>query len=207
MSPCNVTVSSGTELATENDVGPFIVTAPPPPIPRVTTVEPAKGGRGQTLNVTISGQNTNFVNGTSELSFSGGGIAVNSATVTSPSTVTANITIATDSVLGFRDVLVTTEGEVAVGLLVFQVEDSQTPADQIAALITLVRGLNISPGVKNALLAELNVAASGKGQSACGSLKSFQKFVVAQSGKAILSSDATQMLAAAENVTTSLGCK
>ena len=79
--------------------------------------------------------------------------------------------ISPDSALGFRDVLVTTEGEVAAGLLTFQVEDSQTPVDQIGALIFLVRGLNISPGVRNALLAELNVAASGKGQSTCSSLK------------------------------------
>ena len=203
----NVSVSTGAEVATENDVGPFIVTAPPPPIPRVATVEPAKGGRGQTLNVTVSGQNTNFVNGTSVVSFSGSGIVVNTTIVTSLTTAVANITIAPDSAFGFRDVLVTTESEVAVGLLAFQVEDSQTPADPINALISLVRGLNITGGVKNALLAQLNVAARGRGESTCGSLKAFQKLVVAQSGKAILESDADQMLVAAQQITDSLACK
>jgi hypothetical protein len=204
----NVTVTTGTEIAFENEVGPFIVTAPPPPIPRVTLVDPAKGARGQTLNITISGQNTHFATGTSAVSFSGTGIVVNSVSVASPTSALANITIAPDTSLGFRDVLVTTGGEIAVGLLAFQIEESQSPANSIEALIAIVQGLDLPPGRKNALLSQLRAAAAtGPPQSTCGNLKSFLNLVSAQRGKEIPTSQADQLTAATEQIRTALACK
>ncbi len=117
----NVRVTTGSEVATENVVGPFLVTAPPPAIPRLIGVSPSQGPRGTTLDLLITGENVNFVNGASVASFSGTGITVNSTTVTSPSTVQINLTIAPSTELGFRDVFVTTGSDVAVILRGFQV--------------------------------------------------------------------------------------
>ncbi|MGC2234928.1 MAG: VWA domain-containing protein [Pyrinomonadaceae bacterium] len=89
--------------------------------PHIIGISPAQGNRGQTLNVTITGENTNFVNGTSVANFSGSGIAVNSTTVNSTTSATINITIAPDAALTFRDVIVTTDSEVASNLSSFQI--------------------------------------------------------------------------------------
>jgi hypothetical protein len=89
--------------------------------PQLLGVNPSQGIRGQTLNVAITGENTNFIGGTSVASFSGTGITVNSTTINSPASATANITIAADAPLTFRDVIITTGGEVATALSAFQV--------------------------------------------------------------------------------------
>ncbi len=117
----DVTVTTGGEVARENVPGPFLVTPPTASIPRITTVTPPQGERGQTLNVEVSGENTSFVNGNSAISFSGAGITVNS-TLRSPTSASANITIAPDADLTFRDVIITTAGEVATALSAFQVQ-------------------------------------------------------------------------------------
>jgi hypothetical protein len=117
----DVRVTTGSEVAAENVVGPFLVTAPPPPIPRLVSVGPPQGPRGTTLDVLLTGENVNFVNGVSAASFSGAGITVNSTNVTSPTTATLNITIEPGAALGFRDVFITTGSEVAAILRAFQV--------------------------------------------------------------------------------------
>ena len=53
--------------------------------PRVAQVLPASGQQGSTLSVAVTGQFTNFVNGTTTADF-GAGITVNTVTVTSPTT-------------------------------------------------------------------------------------------------------------------------
>jgi hypothetical protein len=142
------------------------------------------------------------------VSFSGAGITINSVNVLSPASAQANITIASDASLGFRDVLVTTGGEIAVGLLAFQVGDSEGTPNQIEALIAIVEGFDLQPGVKNALLSQLRAAAAnGAPPSVCGNLKSFLNLVAAQQGKAISTSQADQMTTAAQQIRTSLGCK
>ncbi len=78
------------------------------PVPTLTGIAPAGGGRGQTRNVILTG--TNFISGTSTVSF-GPEIAVNSVTV-NPATdgttqITANITIPANLANGSRDVTVT----------------------------------------------------------------------------------------------------
>jgi hypothetical protein len=123
----DVIVTTGGEIARENVPGPFLVTSTGAVIPRITEVNPPQGLRGQTLNVTVTGENTNFVNGTSVISFSGTGITVNSTTVSSPISATANITIAPDAALTFRDVIITTGGEIATALSAFQVLTGTAP--------------------------------------------------------------------------------
>ncbi len=60
--------------------------------PAIASVSPNNGRQGQTLTVNITGQNTNFVQGTTTASF-GVGIAVTSLTVSSPTAAAAVINI------------------------------------------------------------------------------------------------------------------
>jgi hypothetical protein len=123
----DVQVTTGSEFATENGVGPFLVTAPPLAIARVTLLSPAEGQRGQTLNVAVTGVNSNFENGVSRASFTGDGILVNNTTVTSPTTAVANITIGANATLGFRDLSITTGSQTAVILNGFRVTPAPDP--------------------------------------------------------------------------------
>jgi hypothetical protein len=102
-----VTLTTGTEVATL--ANGFTVTSGP----TITSVTPNSGQAGQTVaSVAIVGQNTNFVQGTTAANF-GAGITVNSLTVTSATTATANISIAANAVAGARNVTLTTGAEMA----------------------------------------------------------------------------------------------
>lgn len=90
-------------------------------IPKITSVSPAQGLRGQTVAVTVTGENTNFVNGVTAITFSGAGITVNSTTVNSPISATANISIGLGAAVTLRDVTVTTGTETATATAAFQV--------------------------------------------------------------------------------------
>ncbi len=76
-------------------------------MPRIVSVSPASGAPGQTMDVSMVGDTTAFVNGVSVASF-GADITVNSTTVISATTVTANITISSAAAAGARDVNVIT---------------------------------------------------------------------------------------------------
>ena len=76
----------------------------------IASCTPAWGAQGQTRNVTITGNNTHFVDGASAATFSGAGITVNSTKVVSPTRATANVTIAQDARPGPRNVNVITTG-------------------------------------------------------------------------------------------------
>lgn len=78
----------------------------------ITTVNPSWGAQTETINVNIAGNNTHFVDGTSEARFSGTGITVNSTDVTDATHATANITIAAGATVGPRDVNVVTGTEI-----------------------------------------------------------------------------------------------
>ena len=81
--------------------------------PALASVTPASGQQGATLNVSLTGENTNFVNGTTTASF-GAGITVNSVTVTSATAATANILVSPTAFTGGRTVTVTTGTEVVI---------------------------------------------------------------------------------------------
>ena len=74
------------------------------PAPTLASIFPTSGNRLQTLDVTFTG--TNFISGVSSVSF-GPGITVNSTTVNSGTSITANITIGAAAATGPRDVSVT----------------------------------------------------------------------------------------------------
>jgi hypothetical protein len=103
-----VTMTTGSEVASLASA--FTVTPPPPVISSVT---PNSGQEGQTLaSVAIAGQNTHFVQGTTVANF-GAGVKVNSLTVNTATSATANITVANNTTLGVRAVKMTTGTEVA----------------------------------------------------------------------------------------------
>jgi fibrillarin-like rRNA methylase len=74
------------------------------PVPTLVSIAPISGIQDQTLDVVFNG--TGFFTGASSVSFSGGGITLNSTTVNSSIKITANITIAAGAATGFRDVSV-----------------------------------------------------------------------------------------------------
>ncbi len=109
--------------------------------PSIPNVNPATGNAGTTINIVLTGSNTNF-NASSELSFGGTGIAVNSSVAASATTLAANITIAEDAPQGFRDVTVTTDlgstTETATGVGAFEVEG--IPANVVITSVSPAAG-------------------------------------------------------------------
>jgi hypothetical protein len=91
--------------------GQYIITTaafkvPAVPAPSPASISPTSGLQGQTLNVTVTG--TSFDSGgTSTLSFSGTGITVNSYGTRNATTLTANISIASNATVSARNVIVT----------------------------------------------------------------------------------------------------
>ena len=112
--PRTVTVTTGTESVSK--IGAFTVLTGPP---QITIINPNVGVPNSTVPVSITGQFTNFVNGTTQARF-GAGISVNGGaqgdfgfvTVTSATTANATLTIAAGATLGARDVRVQTGAEV-----------------------------------------------------------------------------------------------
>ncbi|HEV7734000.1 MAG TPA: carboxypeptidase regulatory-like domain-containing protein [Candidatus Binatia bacterium] len=110
-----LTGTVGTELAP--------VTDPPPP-PLVASVSPNNGRQGQTLTVTVTGQNSAFAEGTTQVNF-GSGVSVTSLVVAGPSTLTVGLSIAPNASIGPRVVAVATNRQEAIASNAFNVH----PAD------------------------------------------------------------------------------
>jgi IPT/TIG domain len=100
---CEVNVITGDEIPQKNW---FYIR-----LPYISYVTPSCGIVGQTLDVEIVGEGTHFVNGTSEATFSGDGITVNSTTVSDSTHATANITIDPAATRDLREVNVLTGSE------------------------------------------------------------------------------------------------
>ena len=74
------------------------------PFPSIAAVNPAGGGKGETLGVLIRG--TNFIAGMTAVKF-GPGIAVNAVTFESSTDIKVVVCVASDAVIGARSVVVT----------------------------------------------------------------------------------------------------
>lgn len=131
----DVFVTTGPEVATETLTGPFFV-APESSggIASIVSVDPGSGFPGETLSITVDGMDTNFVDGTSVLSFSGVGIEVLGNMVQSPTRLTATLVVAPEAPIGFQDVRVTTGSEVAVALDGFLVTEGDVDDNVIPTL-------------------------------------------------------------------------
>ena len=122
--------------------GLFTVIEAPPQ--QITSVNPPTGELGKTLVVTIAGAHTSFTS-SSTVSF-GQGVTVNSVAANGTLSITANITIAPNALLGARDVTVTTDGSSVVGANLFTVVEpprltsafpsSAHPGDSLTVTIT-----------------------------------------------------------------------
>ncbi len=115
---CNISVQTpltggGTETALLNSA--FII-ADPANAHTITSVTPAFGSQGQTLNVAITAVGTSFVQGVTYANF-GDGITVNSLTVTDATDAEANITISNTTPIGYRTITMVTDEEYAVSVL------------------------------------------------------------------------------------------
>jgi hypothetical protein len=84
----------------------------PANIPVLTWVSAASASPGQTLGLTIVGQNTNFVNGLTQVN-AGGGITVSNISVANGTTLTAQFAVASGATLGPRSITLTTGSEEA----------------------------------------------------------------------------------------------
>ena len=123
----NVTATTGGEIATGINV--FTVNQSEP---ELLAVVPDSGVQGLTASpVTLTGDFTNFVNGTTTANF-GTGITVNSVTVTSSTQAKANITVSPTTTLGYRNVSVTTGTQIVSLANAYQV--IQGPAEIVGSL-------------------------------------------------------------------------
>jgi hypothetical protein len=112
-----VTMTTGSEVDTL--ANGFTVLAAGTPL--ILTVTPNTGQPGQSFaSVSVVGQATNFVNGTTVADF-GADITVNSTTVTDATHATVSIMIAANAASGPRTVTLTTGGEVAALVIGFTV--------------------------------------------------------------------------------------
>jgi hypothetical protein len=86
----------------------------------VSGLSPAQAAQGQTLNVVVTGTNTNFMQNVTAASF-GFGVTVNSVNVTSPTSATVNITVSASATPGLNTVTMTTLGETATDTNAFTI--------------------------------------------------------------------------------------
>lgn len=125
MGPSDVTVTTGSEVATGADV--FTVEQNPAG-PQVTSVSPASGAQGDAIRVEVTGRNTHF-DETSTVAFSDAGIGVSDISVASATTLRVTVTIGETAPSGPSDVTVATGEEVAIGLGTFTVIVSTAKAE------------------------------------------------------------------------------
>lgn len=136
--------------------------------PTLTNITPGQGFQGQTLTVTVTGQNTSFTSASSQVSF-GAGITVVSTTVNGPASISTQIAIAASALPGLRNVSVTTGAQSVTATGGFTVVASPpavslvspTQGVQGATVAVTVQGQNthFAPGATT-------VAMSGTGATA-----------------------------------------
>src|ERR1019366_3821147 len=118
--PRNVTVTTGSEVAIL--ANGFTVQ---PGTPILTSLVPASGAQGQSLSVALTGKFTHWVQGTTQVSF-GSGISVTGVTVSSATSLTAQLAIDLTAVVGTRTPTVTTRAEVGSAPDIFTVQSGIT---------------------------------------------------------------------------------
>jgi hypothetical protein len=136
-----VTVTTGSEVASL--VGAFTVL---PGDPLITVISPNVAVANSTVNVTITGQFTHFVQGNTKAKF-GAGVSVNGGpdgdfgflTVQSATSATATLTIAAGAAIGPRDVSVETGTEAMDVVSGFTIQ-STSPTPPAMSLTSPVHG-------------------------------------------------------------------
>jgi hypothetical protein len=141
----DVTVASGAQVAIESDPGPLLVVRRlASSIPRLVSVTPARGKPGDSLTLVVTGANTRFVADRSTAAVLGGGLSVTATRVVDATTAEVDVVIDAAAALGFRDVTVTTEDEVAAGLNLFEVSASADLCPGLVGFDAALCALNAS---------------------------------------------------------------
>lgn len=96
------------------------------PTPTLLSVTPSSGILGANVNVTLAGQNTHWVQGTSTIGISGSNVSASNINVTSATSLTATFNIGASAATGTRNVTVTTGSEVTTSAP-FIVNSSASP--------------------------------------------------------------------------------
>ena len=114
---CTATTFCPNDVVTRDQAAVFITRAAfndllPSGTPVIASVAPATGGLGDTVDIAITGVNTNFVRGTTAVS-PGAGITVQSVTVNSPTSLTAHLLIGSGASLGPESIVAITGTEEA----------------------------------------------------------------------------------------------
>jgi len=123
-SACKVTAVNGTAIATltantEQVMGGFLIDSPAQPTlvsVCVTGSNPcvSSAQQGATVDVTITGSLTNWVQGTTE-AILGAGVSVSNLVITSPTTATATIAVSPTAPVGGNSVILFTGSEIVSG--------------------------------------------------------------------------------------------
>ncbi len=82
------------------------------PTPTLVSVNPSSGTQGANVNVTLTGLNTHWVQGTSVINISGSGVTASNLSVASATSMTATFAIGASAATGSRNVTVTNGAEV-----------------------------------------------------------------------------------------------
>ena len=126
--PVTVTVTTGSEVATL--VNGFTIQ---PGTPTITSFGPTSGQQGQTLTLTVNGQYTHFAQGTTQLSL-GTGLTFSNIIVSSPTSLTGQLTIASNAAATTYTLTVTTGSEVISVPNVFNVLPTVTGTPTLLSL-------------------------------------------------------------------------
>ena len=100
-------------------------------VPTLTSIAPALGARGTTVEVIITG--TGFQDGNTTVDVSGTRVTLSNITVVNATTLTANFSVAGVAVLGLREVTVTV-GDLTSNSLIFTVAAAPNPVPTITGL-------------------------------------------------------------------------
>ena len=111
----NITVTMGSRVMTLYNA--LTITAGPAAL---TSLNPAQGNLGQTLNVAVTGTNTHFTRATPTANF-GSGVTVNSVSVTDDTHATVSVAVSPLAATGVNSVSMLTLGEYAVGQNIFTI--------------------------------------------------------------------------------------
>jgi hypothetical protein len=126
-SGCSPTTYCPDDPVTRGEMAVFIMRGEfnqllPANTPVLVWASPSNASVGNTVTVTIAGQNTNFATGMTQVS-AGAGITVSNVTVANGTMLTAQFAVAAGAVLGPQSIVVTTGSEEAIlpnGFLIHQ---------------------------------------------------------------------------------------
>jgi N-acetylneuraminic acid mutarotase len=82
----------------------------------------------------------------------------------------------------------------------------RTADEQLANLIAVVNGMGLPKGITNSLTAKVDKASTSNPTALCNQLNAFMNDVNAQTGMALTSAQAAQLILLASNVRAALGC-